>query len=219
MDMTLRAVIFDLDGTLLDTIEDLTDSMNAALTALGCPVRTVAECRNLVGDGLATFIRRALPEAAREDQSVVVRLDRLMRAEYQVRQAVKTRPYPGIEDLLGRLAGMGIPHCVLSNKPHPATLSVVARYFPGHPFQIVRGARDGFPVKPDPSGALEIAGQLGLPAADFLYLGDTNTDMKTARAAGMFAVGALWGFRTREELLANGAQALAARPTDVLDLL
>ncbi len=217
--MAFRAAIFDLDGTLLDTIEDLTDSMNAALAALGHPLRTTAECRNLVGDGLATFIRRALPESFRGDETAAARLDKLMRMEYQARQAVKTRPYPGIADMLSRLAERGVPHCVLSNKPHASTLSVVARYFPGHPFRIVYGARDGFPVKPDPAGALEIAGLLDLPPAAILYLGDTNTDMMTARAAGMFAVGALWGFRTREELLANGAQALAARPADVLRLL
>ncbi|MDD8026839.1 MAG: HAD family hydrolase [Acidobacteriota bacterium] len=213
--MTLRAAIFDLDGTLLDTIEDLTDSMNAALSALGYPVRTVAECRNLVGDGLATYILRALPEKARHDEAAFTRLGELMRAEYRVRQAVKTKPYPGVAAMLGSLTAKGIPHAVLSNKPHPATVEVVARFFPGHPFRIVQGARDGGPVKPDPSGALEIARQLDIPPAEILYLGDTNTDMKTARAAGMFAVGALWGFRTRDELLANGAQALAARPADI----
>ncbi len=214
--MALRAAIFDLDGTLLDTIEDLTDSMNAALTALDLPLHTAAECRNLVGDGLATFIRRALPERLRMDEAAAARLDERMRTEYKARQALKTKPYPGVAEMLAGLARIGIPHAVLSNKPHASTLSVVARYFPGHPFRIVLGARDGVPVKPDPGGALEIAALMGLPPADILYLGDTNTDMRTAVAAGMFAVGALWGFRTRDELLANGARALAARPQDVL---
>lgn len=217
--MILRAAIFDLDGTLLDTIEDLTDSMNAALAGLGCPLRTTEECRNLVGDGLATFIRRALPERLRGDGAAAARLEAMMRTEYKARQAVKTRPYPGVAALLAGLVERGIPHAILSNKPHPSTLSIVARYFPGHSFRVVYGARDGVPVKPDPAGALEIAGLLDLPPAEILYLGDTNTDMRTARAAGMFAVGALWGFRTRGELLASGAQALAAGPADVLRLL
>jgi phosphoglycolate phosphatase len=214
--MRLRAAIFDLDGTLLDTIEDLTDAMNAALTGLGLPPRTADECRNLVGDGLATFIRRALPEGLRGNEAAAARLDGLMRTEYKARQAVKTRPYPGVDALLAGLVERGVPHAILSNKPHGSTVAVVERYFPGHPFQVVFGARDGVPVKPDPAGALEIASLLAHPPAEILYLGDTNTDMKTAGAAGMFAVGALWGSRTREELLANGARALAAKPEDVL---
>ncbi len=215
--MKMRAAVFDLDGTLLDTIEDLTDSMNAALAALGFPARTIAECKSLVGDGLATFVRRALPKSERDNPESARRLHEAMRAEYRLRSTVKTKPYPGIPELLDALAARGIPMAVLSNKPHPATLSVIAHYFPGTAFCAVFGARENVPIKPDASAALEIAALLELPAGEILYVGDTNTDMQTAAAAGMFGIGALWGFRTAAELRAAGARALAARPEDVLD--
>jgi len=214
--MPWRAVIFDLDGTLLDTIEDLTDSMNAALTRLGFTERTVADCKNLVGDGLATFIRRALPPEARDDEAAARNLRDLMRAEYRLRSTVKTKPYPGIPATLDGLTERGIPMAVLSNKPHDSTLAVINHYFSGWTFTVVLGARDGTPVKPDPAGALEIASRLDLSPAEFVYVGDTNTDMQTAAAAGMYAAGALWGFRTAEELLANGAKILLEKPEDLL---
>jgi phosphoglycolate phosphatase len=216
--MACRGVIFDLDGTLLDTIDDLADSMNAALGKLGFPLRTVAECKTLVGDGLETFVRRALPPEARNDDRAAHALRELMKAEYRLRLDAKTRPYPGIVEALAALAERGIPMAVLSNKPHPETVAIVLRYFPQIGFAVVLGARDGVPVKPDPAGALEIAARMGLRPADIAYLGDTNTDMQTAVAAGMLPIGALWGFRTREELLANGAAILLEKPGDLLGL-
>ena len=214
--MNPSGVIFDLDGTLLDTIEDLTDSMNAALARMGSPGRSVAECRNLVGDGLETFVRRALPENLRNDPEAASRLKELMRAEYRIRSSVKTRPYPGITDLLDALARRGTPTAILSNKPHDSTLIVVRHYFPSRPFHPILGAREGVPVKPDPASALEIAREWKLAPAMIAYVGDTNTDMQTATAAGMFACGALWGFRTAEELTANGANVLLEKPEDLL---
>jgi phosphoglycolate phosphatase len=217
--MPLSAVIFDLDGTLLDTIEDLTDSMNAALVRMGHPARTIAECKLLVGDGLETFVRRVLPSSAADDPRERARLRDLMRTEYGDRSVAKTRPYPGVPDLLDALAARNIPAAVLSNKPHDSTLAVCAHYFSRWSFRAIFGARDGRPVKPDPAGALEIARILGLDPAEIAYVGDTNTDMQTATAAGMFGVGALWGFRTAEELSANGAKALIEAPLDLLPIL
>ena len=217
--MKFRAVIFDLDGTLLDTIEDLTDSINAALATLGLPGKTAAECQILVGDGMDMFIRRSLPPSCAEDPAAVRKLNDLVRAEYRVRQAVKTKPYPGIRETLEAISRRGIPMAVLSNKPHNLTQSVVSRFFPEIAFACVFGHRDDVPVKPDPSGALEIAGRLGLTPEEILYVGDTNTDMRTAAAAGMFAAGVLWGFRTAEELKKNGAGVLIAEPAELLDLL
>lgn len=217
--MRFQAVIFDLDGTLLDTIEDLTDAMNAALEAMGFPVRTVDECKMLVGDGLETYVRRALPPGAADDPAVAVRLKELMRAEYKVRQENKTKPFEGIDKLMEELERRKIPLAVLSNKPHDSTLAVMKRYFPAQHFRAVFGARDGIPVKPDPAAALEIARLLNVPPQKIAYVGDTNTDMRTASAAGMFAVGALWGFRTAKELLTNGARALIEKPEDLIEII
>jgi len=217
--MKFKAVIFDLDGTLLDTIEDLTDAMNAALAAMGYPEWSVAECKKLVGDGLDTYIRRALPRGAADDPQVAARLKDLMRAEYKIRQDNKTKPFAGIEEMLDALSRLDMAMAVLSNKPHDSTLAVMKRYFPGRHFRAIFGARDGIPVKPDPAAALEIARLLNVPPGKIAYVGDTNTDMRTATAAGMFAIGALWGFRTAEELLTNGARALIEKPADLIEIL
>jgi len=217
--MPYRAVIFDLDGTLLDTIEDLCDAMNAALARLGHPPRTTGECKGLVGDGLETFVRRALPPPWGEDEGECRRLRDAMSGEYAARSALKTRPYDGIPELLDALAARGLPFAILSNKPHDSTLSVVGHFLSRWRFAVVFGARAAVPVKPDPAGALEIAARLGLPPAGIAYVGDTNTDMRTATAAGMFPVGVLWGFRTADELSENGAQALIREPLELLPLL
>jgi len=216
--MKYRAVVFDLDGTLLDTIEDLTDSINAALAALGAPARTAEECKRFVGDGVESFARCALPEG-RRDQATISRCVELTRADYAGRWKSKTRAYDGITEMLGALAAAGMPMAVLSNKPDDFTRRMVAHFFGQEMFRVVRGARQGAPRKPDPTGALEIASQLQIAPGSFAYLGDTNTDMQTANAAGMFAVGATWGFRPAEELTANGAKALVDRPRQLLALL
>ena len=140
-------------------------------------------------------------------------------SRWSARNALKTRPYEGVPALLDALTARGTPMAVLSNKPHDSTLAVVASFLARWHFAAVFGAREAIPVKPDPAGALEIAGLLGLPPADIAYLGDTNTDMQTATAAGMFPVGALWGFRTADELLENGARALLETPLELLPLL
>ncbi len=140
----------------------------------------------------------------------------LARREYAGRWAEKTRPYPGIPDLLDGLSHRKIPMTVFSNKPDEFTRLCVTRLLSGWHFAAIQGATSTLPRKPDPRGALAIAAPLGIAPGDFLYLGDTNTDMQTAVAAGMFPVGALWGFRTAEELLATGAARLAETPTDVL---
>ena len=217
--MSFKAVLFDLDGTLLDTLEDLGDSMNAVLSSRGFPVHPIPSYSGFVGDGVENLVRRALPAAARANETVVAELVPLMRREYAARWKQKTRPYPGILEMLKSLASRGLKLAVLSNKPHPATVEVVEHFFPPSTFDVVLGARPGVPIKPDPGAAREVSRQLSLSTAEFLYLGDTNTDMKTARDAGMFAVGALWGFRTREELEQSGAQALIGEPGELLSLI
>lgn len=213
-----RAVLFDLDGTLLDTLDDLADAMNAALATVGCDPHPVAAYRRFVGDGIHNAARRALPEDRRDDATVDAVVAQ-MRVEYHLRQTNKTRPYHGIRELLDELTRLGVPRCVFSNKPDSATQQVVAQLLGGWTFHPIRGARDDTPLKPAPDGALAVAAELGLPAHEVIYVGDTNTDMQCAVAAGMIPIGAAWGFRDADELLAGGAVAVIDWPIQVLDWL
>ena len=217
--MTYKAVLFDLDGTLLDTLDDLGDSMNAVLASRGYPTHPIRSFTGFVGDGVENLVRRALPPGAGLDEALVAEIVPLMRAQYAHRWKDKTRPYDGIPETLDALAARGLRLAVLSNKPHPATVEVVDHFFPPRRFEAVFGARPGVPIKPDAGAALDVARGLGIPPREFLYLGDTNTDMETANAAGMFAVGALWGFRTADELLQSGARVLVSHPRDLLTVL
>ena len=211
-----RAVIFDLDGTLVDSLEDLADSMNAALQLHGYPVHPVDSYRYFVGDGIRELARRVLP-AGQLDEAELTKMVQAMSAEYEQRWNVKSRPYAGIGELLDRLGELGLPIAVLSNKPDLFTQKMIATLLPRWQFAPVFGARAGVPVKPDPQGALEIAATWGISPAEIVYLGDTATDMKTAVAAGMQALGATWGFRTREELVSAGARWIVNHPLDVMD--
>jgi phosphoglycolate phosphatase len=211
-------IIFDLDGTLLDTIEDLADSMNQVLTDLGFPNHTLNAYKYFVGEGVEALIRRALPE----DQLRPELLDHCLgalREEYSRRWENKTRPYPGIPELLDHLTGLGLKMAILSNKLDYFTRIMVARLLPRWRFDPVLGARPLVPKKPDPTGALEIAEALHLAPDCFLYLGDTGIDMKTASAAGMAPVGVLWGFRQAEELRSHGARWLIEKPGDLVSLI
>ncbi|MEI7835959.1 MAG: HAD family hydrolase, partial [Planctomycetota bacterium] len=212
------AVLFDLDGTLLDTIADLTEAMNAAMATLGHPPRTVEECKIFVGDGVVNFAQRALP-AEHNDEETVGRCVKQMRVEYGKRWDQKTRAYPGITELLTELDRWGVAMAVLSNKPQDFTELMVAQLLPDWKFQAVRGARADVAIKPDPGSAREIARDMGVGPGEFLYVGDTDTDMQTAVGAGMFPVGALWGFRPGEELSRHGARVLIATPQELLALL
>ena len=216
--MKFKAVLFDLDGTLLDTIADLTDSMNIALNHLGFPGHDEESCKVFVGDGVEMFALRALPENKR-DQATVAECVTLMRQEYTKRWASRTRPYDGIPQLLDELTSRNLQMAILSNKPHNSTKEMVATLLSKWRFNPVVGAQSYVPKKPDPTLARQISEELRIPPEQFLYLGDTGTDMKTAQASGMFAVGALWGFRPAEELKASGAQVLVEHPREFLELL
>lgn len=219
MPMKYKAVLFDLDGTLLDTLDDIADSMNAALARMGYPVHHRDSFRYFIGDGIRVFAERVLPEDARKPE-IIAECVALKRAEYDRHWSDKTRPYDGIPGLLDSLTEMGIKKAVLSNKPDAHTLIVVKKLLSRWEFDKVYGADPpSIPVKPDPSGALRIAEELAIPPGEILYLGDTNTDMRTAVSAGMFPVGAAWGFRTREELMTAGAKVIAETPADVLRIM
>ncbi len=216
--MTFRAVLFDLDGTLLDTLADLAGSMNAALAAMKLPVHPAEAYKQFVGDGIVMLARRALPPARRDDGAVAEAVER-MRAEYANRWDATARPYEGIPELLGDLAARRVALAVLSNKPDDFTRRCVAKLLGDWQFAAVQGVTEEVPPKPDPRGAMRVAETLSLLPNEVLYLGDTATDMRTAGACGMFPVGALWGFRDADELTAGGAKKLIQRPADLLSLL
>ena len=217
--MKYEAVLFDLDGTLLDTLDDLGDSMNAVLASQGYPIHPIKSFTEFVGDGVENLVRRAVPPEVRADETRVAELVPLMRREYSGRWKAKTHPYEGIPRLLEQLSERGLRLAVLSNKPHPATVEVVDHFFPPGTFDIVLGARPGVPIKPDAGAALDVSRRLEIAPISFLYVGDTNTDMKTAVDAGMFAVGALWGFRSAAELQSSGARVLIGTPGELLSLI
>lgn len=217
--MKFKAVIFDLDGTLLNTLEDLANSMNSVLDRFHFPAHALETYKYFVGEGIEVLVRRAIPAALREDESIFRACLAAMREEYGRRSKENTRPYEGIPQTLDSLSEMGIRMSILSNKPDGTTKQVVAELLPHWHFDCVLGERPPVPKKPDPAGALEIAGHWGIPCDQILYLGDTSIDMLTANAAGMFAAGALWGFRTAEELMASGAKVLLENPLDLLKLL
>ena len=212
-----KAVLFDLDGTLLDTLDDLTDSVNAVLSSHGYQTHDREAYRYFVGDGIINLILRALP-SDRSDESYARSLLPEVDLEYEKRWNIKSAPYEGIRLLLKDLASRNLKLAVLSNKPHPFTTRIVSHFFPDIPFQYVYGARDGVPRKPDPSAALDIAKEMKIDPSLFLYVGDTNTDMKTAFAAGMYAVGVAWGFRPVEELVEAGANMIIKKPEDLLSM-
>ena len=212
----IRAVLFDLDGTLADSLADLANATNWALAQLGCPAHPAESYRHFVGDGARELCARALP---RDRQDLLDDTLRLMRECYDAHCFDLTKLYAGIPELISTLAERHLSLAVLSNKPDDFTKRMIAHYFDPPPFAVVRGQLPNVPLKPDPTAALQIAQELGVPPAQWLYLGDTNTDMHTARAAGMHAVGVLWGFRDQEELVASGAEHIVARPEQVLALL
>jgi len=211
----MKAVIFDLDGTLLDTLADIADSMNAVLAKYSLPLHNINDYKLFVGDGADYLVIRSVA-GVELVESTIPQLATEYKTEYLIRQANKTRPYEGIPELVSALAERDIKMAVLSNKSHIATLEVMAHYFPDIYFSALIGQRAGYPIKPDPSGILEILEILGLPREEVLYVGDSGTDMQTASAAGIRAVGALWGYRDKEELVENGAVILAEHPLDIL---
>lgn len=219
--MTRRfdAVMFDLDGTLLDTLADIAAAGNYALTSLGRPTRPVQDYRYLAGQGAPYLVRHALGPDYQHLADKALELFRTYQLEHGLDH---THPYPGIPELLDELTRRNLKLAVLSNKPHTATLRAVQQCLNRWHFDAVLGHELDQPaaaLKPDPAGALEIARQLNVPPERWLYLGDTRVDMETALNAGMFPVGCLWGFRDRQELEKAGARILIAHPLEILPLL
>lgn len=213
-----RAIIFDLDGTLLNTLSDLGNAVNRVLTKHNLPAHIIDAYRFFVGDGARMLIIRALPPQRRDESTINTCLDEFLK-DYEQNADIQTEVYSGIAEMLDKLSDLGIKLAVLSNKPHKSAIKCMEAYFSKWKFEMILGQKETIPRKPDPAGALLIAGQIGIPAESFLYIGDSGVDMKTAVSAGMFPVGALWGFRTETELKDNGAKALLNHPADLFNLI
>lgn len=210
--MQYRAILFDLDGTLLNTLEDLRDALNYALAAHGYPARTLEETRRFVGNGMAKLIERAVPTGA-EPRPV---LDTFL-PYYQAHSMDKTRPYGGVGELLDGLRARGAAMAIVTNKAHAAALPLCARFFPQ--VDTVVGVREGLEPKPRPDMVRAAMAELGVTEEETVYIGDSEVDLATAQNAGLDHVCVTWGFRSRAELEARGAAAFAADPGELLELL
>lgn len=213
-----KAVILDLDGTLADTIADIAGAVNRTLSRRKLPEHDLAAYKLMVGEGFRNLVTKALPEGLRTDDYIESARSEAS-ADYAGRCLERTAPYAGVRELLSALAERGIALAVLSNKPDALTKKCVSGLFPAVAFAAVRGESEAFPRKPDPASALDICERLGIEPREALYLGDTGVDMRTAKAAGMTALGALWGFRGEAELREAGADALLASPEELLHYL
>ncbi|MDD2463393.1 MAG: HAD family hydrolase [Desulfobulbus sp.] len=212
--MRYKAVLFDLDGTLLDTLEDLANAGNRVLTGLSLPTHPVDAYRYFVGDGIATLVERILPPSHRQPERIASTVADFQR-EYAENWHDCSSPYAGIPEMLDHLVACGLRLAILSNKPDDFTQLCVEKLLPQWPFAPIFGQRPGIAKKPDPAAALEAAQRLNCRPKEVLYVGDTSIDMRTARSAGMDPVGVLWGFRGADELQEAGAAWLISHPREL----
>ncbi len=217
--MHKRLVIFDLDGTLLDTIGDIAEAVNHALQLVGFPTHEREAYRFMVGSGIMKLFERALPLEERTEENIA-RIREHFLPYYEAHKADLTAPYEGIMELLSELNERGVALAVASNKYHQATKQLVGHYFPTTPFCAVLGHREGMAVKPSPEIVWEIMRTAGVERTEeVLYVGDSDVDMLTAHNAGVDAVGVSWGFRPKEELAAHRPRAIIDTPSEILKLL
>lgn len=215
--MNFKGVIFDLDGTLVNSLEDLADAMNNVLLKFNYPVHNLTAYKTFIGNGILNLVRSALPEKNRSEQTIAECFT-LMNEIYNNNCTNKTRPYDGIIDLLSELKLRNMKLAVFSNKADEFTKRIVQALMPGY-FNEVVGLSSEAQRKPNPSGALGISKRLEILPDNMIYIGDTGIDMQTANNAGMYAVGVLWGFRTKEELMANGAKHIISHPSEVFNII
>ena len=213
-----KLVIFDLDGTLLDTIADLAESANYALKQLGYPTHDIETIRTFVGNGINKLLERALPSHEQTEENVI-RMRSHFVPYYDIHNADLSTPYPGIVSLLEDLQAKGILIAVASNKYQEATVKLVKQYFPNIDFVEILGQREGINVKPDPSIVFDILQKANLSKENVLYVGDSGVDMQTAINAGVDAVGVTWGFRPRAELESFRPMGLIDKAEDLLEFI
>lgn len=215
--MKFKSVIFDLDGTLVNSIEDLSDAMNTVLKNQGFPTHTYQAYKIMIGSGIKNLVGKALPATHANENTINASFEMMMEI-YSSNCINKTKPYDGIIELLDYLKAKEIPLNVLSNKSDVLTKKITEAIFPNY-FQTVLGLTSEETKKPNPVQAIAISEKLGIPSDKCIFIGDTDVDIQTAKNANMFAVGVLWGFREKEELLSNGAQFLLSKPMDLIEIL
>lgn len=216
--MNKRLAIFDLDGTLLDTVADLANATNQALAQCGYPTHPTDAYYQFVGNGINKLFFRALPEEARTEENVM-RIRSLFVPYYNEHNADDSRPYPGVSELLRTLQAQGVQIAVASNKYQQATAKLVHHFFPNIHFAAVYGQREGVAIKPDPAIVADILSDTGISRADTIYIGDSGVDMQTARNAEVESIGVSWGFRSVEELIDNGAEHIVHHAGEIAALI
>jgi phosphoglycolate phosphatase len=216
--MHFKAVLFDMDGTLVNSVDDVADSMNLVLASNNLLIHPTSEYIQWIGDGMENLVISALPANYRDD-SFVKKCVAEMKTNYDKMWMNKTHLYAGIAELLSALREFKIKLAVLSNKPHRFTQIIADKLLAEWNFDVVMGLNEGIPRKPDPTSALEIANQMNLNPKHFLYVGDTATDIQTAINAGMYPVGVSWGYRSTNSLIESGAKEIIYTPNELLSLL
>lgn len=211
-----KAVIFDLDGTLLNTLEDLRDSVNYSLQKFGYPSRTLSEIRNFVGNGIGKLLHRALPSDVSESEFQKV-FD-TFKSYYADHCNIKTRPYDGIMPLLERLKKEGYKLAIVSNKADFGVKALNRDYF-NSLIDVALGEREGFRRKPEPDTVFAALEMLNVSKSETVYIGDSDVDIKTARNSGLDCISVDWGFRDRTFLIENGAKTIVSTPEELIDLL
>ena len=214
-----KVAIFDLDGTLTDTLESIAVAGNKTLESIGLEARSIEEYKYFAGDGADTLVRRMLVAAGETECKLFDKAYNFYRKEFAIDCTYNVEPYDGIMDMVKALKEKGLKLAVLSNKPHARTVEVVYKYFKEDIFDFVQGQIDGINKKPDPQGALSIAKKLGVDTSECIYVGDTDVDMKTGKSANMYTVGVLWGFRDEKELIENGADKIVSKPNEIVELI
>ena len=214
----IKTILFDLDGTLLNTIDDLADAANWVCAQNGWPTFSVETYKHFVGNGIPKLVERFSPESARTPEQLAATLAAFS-AWYDAHKEDKTAPYPGMAELLDALQAEGIQTAVFSNKADEFCGKIVEHYFGKGKFTVIRGSRKGVPTKPDPAGVYALMQDIGADPKTTLFIGDSDVDILTGHNAHLPAMGVLWGFRSEAELTAVGADALARTPEDILDYL
>lgn len=216
-ELNYKAVILDMDGTILDTITDIAVSVNYALEQNGFPLHNISEYKTFIGNGAWRLIWAALPQDKRDDETVEKVLSEY-KEYYATHSSIFTEPYPKMKETLFKLKEAGVKLAVFSNKPHKATQKLAELYFGGI-FDAVYGARDGYPIKPDPAVIFEIVDEFGVKVEECAYIGDMWVDMKTGKSSGAYTIGAEWGFGDKDGLLENGADLTLDEISKIYDIV